>query len=62
METFILISVFFQLFGIICSLIAYYKGYNLYGWYIFGLLFGPFSLIFVLTIKRKNEVIYYREI
>jgi len=59
MEAFILIILFIQLFGIICSVLAYHKGYNLYGWYILGLLFGPFSVIFVLKLKRNNEVIYY---
>jgi len=61
MEVFILIIIFTQLFGIICSVLAYRKGYNLYGWHILGLLFGPFSVIFVLKLKRNNEVIYYAD-
>ena len=33
------------LFGVVCSTIAYGKGRNSLGWFVAGLLIGPFALV-----------------
>lgn len=40
-------------FGFLCSLAASQKGYSGCGWFILGMLLGPFALLFIL-IKKEN--------
>jgi len=42
-------------FGVVASVVAYGKGRNSLGWFVAGLLIGPFSLIVTALPRVANE-------
>ena len=43
-------------FGLICAILAYQKGRNWAGWFLLGILFGPFSVIILLILGDKRQI------
>jgi hypothetical protein len=41
--------------ALLCAFIAKSKGINAFGWFLFGLLLGPFGVLFVLFDKASPE-------
>jgi hypothetical protein len=54
MEIFLLFFLFSQFFGILSSVIASFKGYNIYGWFIIGMVLGPIGVMFAFFMKRTE--------
>lgn len=42
--------------GLISALIASRKGHSGCGWFLLGILFGPFGLVFALMVPRNKEM------
>ena len=57
MIAFISVTLLSILFGILCAVIANNKGYNIFGWYVLGLLLGPIGLIFAILVKKQRSFI-----
>ena len=45
------------LFGIVCAVIASNKGRNGFGWFLIGVLLGPFGLILALVVGKNVEAV-----
>jgi hypothetical protein len=43
------------LFGVASAIVASNKGRNGCGWFIMGVLFGPFGLIIALVVSNKTQ-------
>jgi hypothetical protein len=43
------------LFGVASAIVASNKGRNGFGWFLMGILFGPFGLIIALVVSDKNK-------
>lgn len=50
------------LFAIASAIVASNKGRSKLGWFLMGLLLGPFSLIFVLIISKKEDLIEQEQV
>ncbi len=48
------------IFGIVASVIAYGKGRNSLGWFIAGLLMGPFALVVVFLPPEEKEGMFVK--
>ena len=46
------------LFGLVAAIIANSKGRGVFGWFVLGILLGPFALViaFLPSIKKKTRV------
>ena len=42
-------------FGLICGLLAVGRNRSATGWFFVGLLFGPFALVALLLMQRREE-------
>ncbi len=42
--------------GLISAVIAARKGHSGCGWFLLGILFGPFGLLFALMVPRNKEI------
>lgn len=49
--------VIWTLFGIASAIVAKRKGRNGCGWFLLGVLFGPFGLILALVVSSDNEAL-----
>lgn len=54
------IAIIWLLFGIVTTVVATNKGRSGCGWFILGVLLGPFGFILSLVV-RKNEPVVERE-
>jgi len=45
---------FWILFGVLCAAIAFNKGRSVGGWFLLGILFGPFALVVGLLPKIES--------
>jgi ribosomal protein L40E len=43
-------------FGIVCALVASNKDRSVFGWFIMGVMFGPFGLLFILLSPNLKNV------
>ena len=43
-------------FGVLCGYWAHVKGRNTAGWAVLGVLFGPFTLLVVALLPRRQNV------
>ena len=56
------ILLFFIIGGLIVGLIASSKGYNFFGWFIYGGLLFPIGLIHSIVLEPKEEIIEERKL
>ena len=57
MEIFVGLLIVWLLFGIACAVIATNKGRSGGGWFVLGVLLGPFGLILALVVSKNQEAI-----
>lgn len=51
------ILIIWLLFGIVCAVIASNKGRSGLGWFLIGVLLGPFGLILALVVSKNVEAV-----
>ena len=47
----------FLLSAFICAVVASNKGRNVLGWFLLGLIIGPFAIIFALVVSTNQEIV-----
>ena len=49
-------------FGLITAFLAGQKGYDIYTFYIIGMIIGPFGLFSALLQKKKDSIVIQKEL